>query len=212
MPDLVLWGATGQARVLFDLIHGSDLTLVALIDNREIPSPIPGVPLLVGEQGLDAFLADRKGCGLLLGSVAVGGGRGADRLMLMALLQQKGISIPTLVHRTAFVAHNAAVGQGSQLLTQSAVCANAVLGQGVIVNTAASVDHDGVIGDGVHIGPGARLAGEVTVEARAFIGTGAVILPRVVIGADAVVGAGAVVTKNVAPGSTVIGNPAHLIK
>lgn len=44
---------------------------------------------------------------------------------------------------------------------------------------------------------------------RASIGSGATILGGITIGEGAVVGAGAVVTKDVAPGSTVVGNPAH---
>jgi len=209
MRELLLWGATGQAKVLHELIYGTNMRLVVLVDNRVLPSPIPGVPVLKGSEGLDAWLVQRGGSQNLYGAVAVAGGRGADRIMLMDLLQGRGLTLLTLVHRTAFVAHNVTLGEGCQILAQSAVCAYTRLGRGVIVNTAASVDHDGEIGDGVHLGPGARLAGEVIVGARAFIGTGAVILPRIVIGEDAVVGAGAVVTKEVAPGMTVTGNPAR---
>lgn len=210
MRELLLWGATGQAKVLCDIIHTTDINLVALVDNRSILSPVPGVPLLAGEEGLKTWLSQRPaGSDGLLCSVAVGGGHGGDRIMLMDLLQRYGLTLLTLSHPTAFVAHSATIGQGSQILAQSAVCACARLGRGVIINTSASVDHDGELGDGVHLGPGARLAGEVTVGARAFIGTGAVVLPRITIGEDAVVGAGAVVTKNVAPGMIVVGNPAR---
>jgi sugar O-acyltransferase (sialic acid O-acetyltransferase NeuD family) len=209
MRDIVFWGGTGQAKVLDEAIHGTDMRLVAVIDNRAIPSPIAGVPLLVGVEEFDAWLAKRGGAVDLLGAVAIGGARGGDRIMLMDLLHARGLLLPTIVHLTAFVAHNATLGEGCQILAQSAVCAHANLGRGVIVNTAASVDHDGMLADGVHIAPGARIAGEVTIGARAFVGTGAVILPRLVIGDDAVVGAGAVVTKDVPPGTTVLGNPAR---
>ena len=209
MREILFWGATGQAKALYETILDTDLQLVALVDNRAIPSPIPGVPLLHGERELDAWLAQRGGTEDLYCAVAVAGGRGVDRLMLMDLLQGRGLQLLNLVHRTAFVAKNATVDEGCQILAQSAVCANVVLGRGVIINTAASVDHDGMLGDGVHLAPGARLAGEVTVGARAFIGTGAVVLPRVQIGEEAIVGAGAVVTKNVPPGVTVVGNPAR---
>lgn len=46
----------------------------------------------------------------------------------------------------------------------------------------------------------------------ASIGAGAVIVCGVTIGEGATVGAGAVVTKDVAPGTTVVGNPAKVIK
>jgi sugar O-acyltransferase (sialic acid O-acetyltransferase NeuD family) len=209
MRDLLFWGATGQAKVLHELIYGTDMSLKVLIDNSPVNSPIPGVPVLIGEQGLDAWLEQRGGVAGLGFAVAVGGGRGRERLMLMELLLSRGLKAETLVHRTAFVAHGATIGIGSQILAQSAICANAKLGRGVIINTSASVDHDCELGDGVHLAPGARLAGEIRVGAGAFIGTGAVILPKLTIGHDAIIGAGAVVTKNVEAGVTVIGNPAQ---
>lgn len=50
------------------------------------------------------------------------------------------------------------------------------------------------------------------VKRGASIGSGATILCGVTIGENAVVGAGAVVTRDVAPGTTVVGNPATLIR
>ncbi len=50
------------------------------------------------------------------------------------------------------------------------------------------------------------------VAKRASIGSGAVILCGVTIGEGALIGAGAVVTKNVAPGETVAGVPARLVR
>lgn len=210
MRDVLFWGATGQAKALHEIIHDTDMRLVALVDNRILPSPIPGVPILRGENGLTDWLEERGGSSDLFGAVAVGGGNGRDRIKLMDLLQARGLTLLTLIHRTAFVAYDATIGEGCQILAQSAVCTHAKIGRGVILNTASSADHDCILGDGVHLGPGARLAGEVTVGSRAFIGTGAIILPRLKIGEDAIVGAGAVVIRDVAPGSIVVGNPARL--
>lgn len=210
MSEIVFWGATGQAKVLSEALSGTDFRLVALVDNRDVSSPFSGVPVLKGEAGLDAWLDRRGGGNGLLAAVAVGGALGRDRIELMALLRARGLKLLTVVHRTAFVAADARVGEGCQVMAQAAVCTHVQLGSGVIVNTAASVDHDCVIGSGAHIASGARLAGEVTVGERAFIGVGAIVLPRIHIGEDAIVGAGAVVTKNVRPGVTVIGNPARL--
>ena len=206
----MFWGATGQAKVLSEALSGTDFQLVALVDNRDVISPFLGVPVLRGASGLDAWL-DRRGGGKgLFAVVAVGGALGRDRIMLMDLLRARSLKPLTVLHRTAFVANDAQVGEGCQIMAQAAVCTHVRLGSGVIVNTAASVDHDCVIGSGAHIAPGARLAGEVTVGDRAFIGVGAIVLPRIHIGEDAVVGAGAVVTKDVPPGVTVSGNPACL--
>lgn len=210
MSEVLFWGATGQAKVLSEALSGSDFRLVALVDNRDVISPFEGVPILIGESGLDAWLERRGGARGLFAAIAVGGAHGRDRIALMDLLQARGLKPLTVIHRTAFVATDAQVGEGCQIMAQAAVCTHVRLGSGVIVNTAASVDHDCIIGNGTHIAPGARLAGEVTVGERAFVGVGAIVLPRIHIGEDAIVGAGAVVTKNVRSGATVIGNPARL--
>ena len=211
MREVIFWGATGQAKVLHEAIQGTDIQLAVLVDNRELPASALGVQVVRGEAGLDAWLAQCAAATGLYYAVAVGGGRGRERLMLMDTLQGRRLIALSIVHRTSFVASNALLGAGCQVLAQAAVCADVRLGRGVIVNTAASVDHDCEIGDGVHLAPGARLAGEVTVGKRAFIGTGAIVLPRVRIGEDAVVGAGAVVLNDVPPGVTVVGNPARIL-
>ena len=208
MAEIVLWGATGQARVLREALEARSVDVVAIVDNRELASPFPGVPVVVGEAGLKAWVARRAPSELLF-AVAVGGSRGLDRLRLFDSMKALGLRPYTIVHRAAFVATDAHLGEACQVLAMAAVCAQARLGNLVIVNTAASVDHDCVIGDGTHIGPGAHLAGEVVVGSRAFVGTGAVVLPRLHIGDDSVVGAGAVVTRNVPAGATVAGNPAR---
>lgn len=205
----MLWGATGQAKVLNDALLGSDVSVGAVVDRRRVAPPLPHVPLLLGERALIDWLAARKADSPLLCAAAVGGAHGADRLELLADMAHLGLVPYTIIHRTAFVANDARLGEGCQVLAQAAVCAAARLGKGVIVNTAASVDHDCDVGDGVHIGPGSRLAGEVKVEALAFVGTGAIVLPRLTIGKGSIVGAGAVVTRNVAPGVTVVGVPAR---
>lgn len=210
MSEVLFWGATGQAKVLNEALSGTDFRLVALVDNHDVISPFESVPVLIGESGLDAWLDRRGGARGLFAAIAIGGAHGRDRLELMDFLQARGLKPLTVIHRTAFVATDAQVGEGCQIMAQAAVCTHVRLGSGVIVNTAASVDHDCVIGNGTHIAPGARLAGEVTVGERAFVGVGAIVLPRIHIGEGAIVGAGAVVTKNVRLGATVIGNPARL--
>ncbi len=210
MREVIFWGGTGQAKVLYEAI-GRDIILVAIVDNRELEnSPVSGVPLLHGEIGLEAWLGKREPLTLPDFAVAIGGGRGKDRLDIMSVLQKRGLAPVSIVHKTAFIAKSCSFGKGCQILAMAAVCANAQLGKGVIINTSASVDHDCVIGDGVHIAPGVKLAGEVVVEEGAFIGTGAVVLPRIRIGKNAIVGAGAVVTKDVKSSTTVAGNPAFV--
>ena len=211
MKNVIFWGATGQAKVLREALSSTEFQLIAVFDNRPLPSPFPDIPIYLGPDGLASWLEEVPSVPGVHSCVAIGGSRGSERLALQQWLQEQGIEPLTVIHPRAFLAGDVTVGSGTQILAMAAVCAGASLGQAVIVNTSASVDHGCVLEDGVHIGPGAHLAGEARVEKNAFIGAGAVVLPHVNIGRGAIVGAGAVVTHDVAANSTVVGNPAKLL-
>lgn len=208
----ILWGSSGQAKVLADIIQLTGNQVVALFDNCNVKPAIPDTPLIVGEQGYRKWAEDQKLKGeRIFGLAAIGGDRGLDRLFLHTLFREYGFNIPVLSHPSAVISQSALLGAGTQVLSQANISAGAILGEACIVNSNASVDHECQIGDGVHIAPGATLCGCVTVGHNAFIGAGSVILPRVNVGNNSIIGAGAVVTKNVPSGLTVVGNPAKFI-
>lgn len=204
-----LWGSSGHAKVLAGLVALRGGRVVATFDNNPDATPLPGVPLHIGELGFTRWAETVNVIGEVVGLATMGGARGRDRLAIQALFMRCGLRVEAIVHPTASVDATAWLGAGTQVLAQAVVAGDAVLGAVCIVNHKASVDHECRLGDGVHLAPGATLCGLVTVGDAAFIGAGAVVLPRLTIGADAVIGAGAVVTKNVPAGAVVSGNPAR---
>jgi sugar O-acyltransferase (sialic acid O-acetyltransferase NeuD family) len=208
---VVLWGAKGHAKVVREALRGTDHRVVAIFDNDpECPPPFDDLPLGRGWPAFEAWRASAKeACRAV---VCIGGDRGLDRVELQRSLAGHGVPPLTVAHRTAFVADDAVLGPGCQVLAQAAVSVESVLGEACIVNTGASIDHECRLEAGVHVCPGARLAGCVTVGRYATIYTGAVVVPRVSIGEGAVVAAGAVVTQDVPPYSLVAGVPARRIR
>lgn len=212
MVKIVIWGATGQAIVLEELLSGTSAKIEAFFENdRSVSSPIEGVPIYYGESGFNQWLSAIESRSEYYYLVAIGGNNGSVRCKIGKMLKESGLRAYTAIHHTAFVANNAIIGEGAQILANSNICARVKMGKYCIINTAASLDHECVLGDYIHIGPGAKLAGCVQVEDNVFIGTNATILPRIRIGKNAVVGAGAVVTKDVPADSVVVGNPARVI-
>ncbi|MCC6463353.1 MAG: NeuD/PglB/VioB family sugar acetyltransferase [Saprospiraceae bacterium] len=212
LPELIIWGGTGNFKVLCELLR-DEYRIAGYFDNNPaIPKAYGDIPCLGNREAFGVWVRQYEHREKPAFIVSIGPGYGPVRLEIHEMLLQHGLQPIRAVHRTAFVAASAQIGEGSQVYAQAAVCVDAVLGRACIVNTAASVDHECVLGDGVTVGPGARLAGMVTVGKNADIYTGAVVLPRVRIGEGAVVGAGAVVLKDVPDGAVVVGNPARLLK
>lgn len=184
--------------------------VVATIDRDPNAKSLPGVPLFIGTSGFETWAERVEAIGEVTGLVTIGGSRGRDRLVIQALLAQRGLKMSSITHPDASVDATATLGAGTQVLARAVVAAGARIGASCIVNHAANVDHECEIGHGVHIAPGATLCGIVHVADAAFIGAGAIVLPRLRIGADAIVGAGAVVTRDVPAGAIVFGNPARI--
>ena len=211
VKKVVFWGAAGQARVLRELVSHLGYELVALFDNSpKVPSPFADVPIYHGIEGFAQWqTGNSEGNESFL--VAIGGSRGRDRVEIHQFLEANQLRPITAIHPTAFVAANAHLASGCQILAHATVCVDVRMGQDCIVNTAASVDHESVFGKGVHLAPGAVVTGCVTVGDYSFIGARAVVLPRVNIGANVIIGAGSVVNKDVPDGMMTFGNPMRIV-
>lgn len=207
----VLWGSAGHAKVLASLIALRGGRVVALFDNRQVPSVLAGVTCYVGKEGFDRWVEGTLAIEEVIGLAAIGGALGPDRLAVHALFRSRGLQVGTLVHPDASVCATATLGPGTQVLAQAVVAADADIGEACIINHRAAVDHECVLGAGVHVAPGATLCGCVTIADNVMVGAGSVVLPRLTVGANAVVGAGSVVTRNVPAGVTVAGNPARVL-
>lgn len=210
MKNYFLWGATGQSMVLYETLSRKDWNLVGIYDrNSTVVNPFPIIPIFHDEK---RFLKHLSKYNDLFFAVAIGGAGGKDRIKIHNLLESKGYDPILAIHPSANIAFDAELGEGSQILINSTVCARVKTGRQVIINSGAIVDHESKLADGVHIGPGAILSGLVEVGANTFIGAGSVVLPRVKIGSDTIIGVGSVVTKDIGDGVVAYGNPCKYMR
>lgn len=212
----IIWGATGQARVAFDILHEEGSEIIHLFDNNEnVETPFPGIPISYGLDGLLSFIQTLRDKQLNPADIdclsAIGGGNGMARETISKLMQSYGFTSRSLIHKSAIISPSAEIGQNVQILAGSIIAAFSSIGDYSIINTGSNVDHDCTIGKNCHLAPQSALAGEIMLEENVFVGTNATILPGLRICAGATIGAGSVVTKDVPAGAVVAGNPARAI-
>lgn len=132
------------------------------------------------------------------------------REKFITLLEERGANIPTLIHPSAIISHDAEIGKGT-IVTAGAIIQPCVkIGKGAIINTCTSIDHDCTVGDFSHISVGVRVAGNVKIGNRVWVGVGATIINAIELCDDCFIGAGAVVVKSITEKGTYIGVPAKL--
>lgn len=126
-----------------------------------------------------------------------------------SIIAARGGRFVSVVHPTAYIGRNVAIGDGCIVCPGAVVTNETVLGNHVIVNVGATINHDNRIGDYATICPGCHLAGRVQVGESVFLGTGVTIIPDVQLGAGVFVAAGATVTKSFMSGR-LMGVPARI--
>ena len=206
---LVIWGASGHALVVAEIIRlVNTYQIIGMIDDKPelAGSEFAGYEVLGGRESLDS-LWERQ-----VRTMIVGFGNCHGRLQVARFLRERGFLLATAVHPRATVAADVSIGAGSVIVAGSVINPRAAIGENVIINTGSSVDHECIIGDGVHIAPGAHLAACVTVERGSWVGIGSVVKEGVHIGSDVIIGAGSVVLHDIPDGVLAYGVPARVVR
>jgi acetyltransferase EpsM len=208
LRKLLIWGASGHARVVAEIIRlNGQYELAGFIDDTA--SARDRFLNLTVYQDLETLRAVRgEGEANLI--VAIGDCRARIRLATKAAAQ--GFTLISAIHPRAVVSAEASIGGGTVVAAGAIVNPGCSIGANVIVNTGATVDHDCRIADGVHLSPGVHLGGWVSVGAETWLGIGAVVKDRVAIGAGTVVGAGSVVISDLPDRVMAWGVPAKPVK
>jgi acetyltransferase EpsM len=208
MPQLIFLGAGGIAIVAADIARCLGFEIAGFLDDQ----PEKHGTVFCGAQVLGSFemLPELRQRGIEHAVIAFGNCLGRLKFAQKALAD--GFTLPNLIHPSAIISREAAIGHGAIMMPGTIVNAGSRIGTNIILNTAASIDHDCTIGDGVHIGPGSRLSGLVTVGTATYIGVGSVIRESIKIGGNVLLGAGAVVVRDIPDDVVAYGLPAKVVR
>lgn len=195
-----LYGASGHAKVIIDIIRSRDEQLHQIFDDDRNITQIMGVP--VTHDTSRVTLTSEPSI------VAIGNNETRRKLVL----KLGGNFSPFIAHSSAVISTSARIGIGTVIMANATVNPEAVIGEHCIINTGAVVEHDVDLSDFVHISPNASIAGNVRIGQGSHIGTGASVIPGIRIGKWVTVGAGAVVIRDIPDFAVVVGNPGKIVK
>jgi sugar O-acyltransferase (sialic acid O-acetyltransferase NeuD family) len=202
--ELIIIGAGGHGRVVADIAKRmGKYPAINFVDDADIKR-VANIPVIGTFKDLlsnDNWLKTHD--------VFIAIGDYKKRKQLTEQLESLNATIPKLIHPSAVIAEDVAVGHGTAVMANAVINCGSKIGKGVIINTAATVDHDNIIGDYVHISPGSHLAGTVTVSEGTWIGIGATVINNLEITHDCMIGAGAVVVRSLIEPGTYAGVPAR---
>lgn len=197
METINLFGASGHAKVIKDIIEASGNKVGCLYDDMPRYSEIHGSTVVK--------TSEIQVMGPMIISI------GSNRVR-KTIANRYPIDYAKAIHPTAIVSQFATVGFGTVVMQGAIIQSDVNVGNHCIINTGASIDHECEIDDFVHISPHATLCGNVHVSECSWIGAGAVVIPGIRIGSNTVIGAGSVVTQDVPDGAVACGNPCRIIK
>ncbi len=193
---MYLYGASGHAKVIIDILKSQNKEITGLIDDNEAIKEIIGYPV-------SQTLPDNS-------SVIISIGANKTRKKVADKLADN--KFETAIHSSAVVSEYSSIDKGTVVMQGAIIQSSCKIGKHCIINTGASVDHDCKLGDFVHISPQSILCGNVTIGEGTWIGAGSTIIEGVTIGKWCVIGAGSVVTKNIPDNRLAVGNRCKVIK
>ena len=206
MKDLLIIGARGFGREISIVAqecigHGTEFIIKGFLDdNPHALDTTPGYPPIIDSvENYQPTEHDVFVCAL---------GDPKWQKHYADIVLDKGGRFINLIHYTAKIGKNAAMGTGCIIDSDVIVSCDVSIGDFVTCQSRSIMGHDVQIGDFCHMGSNVFLGGYAQVGDLSTIHPGAIILPHIKIGARCVVGAGSVVIKKVKDEETVFGNPA----
>ena len=197
---IFLWGASGHAKVVIEILETNSENIGGLCDRDETIRSLLGYPVTPHlPESFDA-VKDQ-----LL--ITIGNNRTRKKIA-----EANPYLYAKAIHPSATVSPRTSIDTGTVVMAGVSVNCETKIGHHAIINTNCSIDHDCILENFVHISPQAALAGNVKVGEGTHIGIGACIIQGITIGKWVTVGAGAVIIKDIPDYAVVVGNPGKIIK
>ena len=154
-----LYGASGHAKVIKDIIEASGRHICGVVDDNPSLQDFENLPVSHSATDKGPFI------------ISIG-----NNSIRKRIAESLNCDYAMAVHPKAVVAESARINAGTVVMAGAIINPDAIIGRHCIINTGVSVDHECVLEDYVHLSPHATLCGNVKVGEGSWIGAGAVVV------------------------------------
>jgi len=207
MKDLVIIGNGSFARqLLYYLQEYSDRKVAAFSVDRAYIEVAPqnvhegGISVVPLETVQDEFPPSQYEVIMGIGYSRMG----AVRERLFARCKEKGYTIASYIHPTAFISKGTVMGEGNIILESSIIQPFVKIGDGNLILYGVKVAHDDRIGNFNTLAGNTSLCGLVNIGNNCFLGNSCMIRNRIQISDYTLVGAGAIVKQDTKPYDVIV--------
>ncbi|WP_299896373.1 NeuD/PglB/VioB family sugar acetyltransferase [uncultured Aquimarina sp.] len=210
MKNAVIIGAGTQGQVYASYLKEAGINIIGFIDDNPdlVGKDVIGIPVIGMYK--DLFLDEFKN---KIQDVYCPIGVNAVRVEYLSTLKKEGYGIPGFLHHTVSIAPDVTIGEAVYMLAGNIVMPHTNIGNYIMINMDSTIAHHVTLEDGVFMSSGVNIGALINVRKNAYIGMGVTAMTGVKeIGKETLIGAGTVIIKDVPEYTTVVGNPARVIK
>lgn len=211
MKNILIYGASGHAKMIVDIIHrNNDYTLIGFLDSlKPMDKVVYGYNILGDLDQLPYLIEELNIEGIIIGIGENSTRRAAYHKIKEIAPQLEFVSV---IHPSATIATDVSIVEGTVIMANVVINADAQVGRFCILNTASTLGHDCQMADFSSLASGATIGGNVQIGVCSAICLGARVIHDLKIGDHTVIGAGSIVLKSIGDNKTAFGTPINIIK
>jgi len=211
MKNIVIFGASGHAKVIVDIIEKQGkYNIVGFINEFSSDNiVIHGYKVLGNEFSLKDIISSNKVYGGIIG-IGDNFQRLNCRNKIIKLMPK--FKFINCIHPHSIVGKEVTFGIGNVVMAGAIINSSTIIKDHCILNTNSSIDHDSLISDFVSIAPNVGIGGNVKIGNYSSIGIGANIFHNVTVGNNCIIGGGSLVCNNTIANSVYYGSPSKFIR
>lgn len=211
MNNIVIFGTSGQAKVILDILEKSSKYSIAgcIDDFKEKNSSFLDYKILGKTEDIPYLIKQNN---LIGGIIAIGDNWVRKNVAEKIMSLDPSFNFINALHPQAQIGKNIQLGRGIAIMAGAIINPDSTIYDHCIVNTNSSLDHDSIMEEFSSLAPGVTTGGNVKIGKYSAISLGANIIHGITIGDHVVVGAGSLVLEDIPDSVVAYGSPAKIIR